>query len=124
MSAPESSSPAVVATGPSSQQKRSATYYERNRDAVKEKALARYYKKLGKEMPKREPTIVIPAIPVLDAKELVTRLLMLLPILKKEEKKEAKKEARAEARADAKSEAAEANPPTLTIQGDHVVRFA
>jgi Lon protease-like protein len=122
MSAPESSLPAPVpvAAGPSPQQKRSATYYERNRDAVKEKALARYYKKIGKEMPKREPTIVIPAIPVLDAKELITRLLMLLPILKKEEKKEAKKEARAEARA----EVAEANPPTLTIKGDHVVRFA
>jgi hypothetical protein len=53
------------------------SYYERNREAIKEKALARYYKKIGREPPRREDNFFSPE-DLLDIKELVAQLRLLL----------------------------------------------
>jgi hypothetical protein len=72
--------------------KRWLSYYERNKDAVKERNRAAYYKRLGREVPppKTKPAPpVTPAPPVkpLEVKrleELVTELRSLLPeVMKK-----------------------------------------
>ena len=75
-------------------EKRWLTYYAKNREACKERALARYYKKIGKEQPpKKEKVVVPPGLTVATVSELLGQLKAILPAVRKEEKKKAKKRA-------------------------------
>jgi len=65
---------------------KSKSYYERNKELVKEKALARYYKKIGKEPPKKDAPALSPGLAVSDIKDLIDRLMLLLPVINKKEK--------------------------------------
>jgi len=72
--------------------KRWLTYYANNKEACKERALARYYKKIGKEQPpKKEKTVVPPGLTVAGVVELMGQLKAILPAVRKEEKKEKKR---------------------------------
>lgn len=77
------------------EEKRWLTYYAKNKEACKERALDRYYKKIGKERPERkEKVIVPPGLTSQGVKDLMEQLRVLLPAVKKEETKKARIERR------------------------------
>jgi hypothetical protein len=76
-------------------EKRWLTYYSKNKEACKERALARYYKKIGKEQPaKKEKVVIPPGVTAAGVKDLMEQLRVLLPVVKKEETKKARIERR------------------------------
>lgn len=96
MNPPENTITTAGATVATTEKKPWASYYERNKALIRAKALERYYKKIGKEQPKREAPVELPNISVLDAKELVSRLIAILPLLRKDEARERRAEKRQE----------------------------
>ena len=76
-------------------EKRWLSYYAKNKEACKERALARYYTKIGKEQPAKKEKVVIPeGVTVAAVKDLMEQLRVLLPAVRKEESKKSKSEKR------------------------------
>jgi hypothetical protein len=74
-------------------EKRWIKYYQNNKEACKERALNRYYEKIGKERPpKKQKVVVPPGLTVAGVKDLMEQLRVLLPAVRKEEKKAQKTE--------------------------------